>query len=117
MAGRLNLNFDETTLDQLPAALAPEVLANISKSRLKAELEITLEEERVIPALLKLEGTGALKVMFGMSVERSLLENLDKLRHNSVTPIESYLLALLLSILDDELEGCIESFHWPKRLS
>ncbi len=115
LAGRLNLNFDETTLDQLPAALAPEVLANISKSRLRAELEITLQETRVTPALLKLEETGALKAMFGMSGELSLLERLDKLRHTSTVPIESYLLALLLSILDDELESYLESFHWPKR--
>ena len=115
LAGRLNLKFDETTLDQLPAALAPEVLANISKSRLKAELELTLEETRVTPALLKLEQTNALKTMFGMSVEQFLLEHLDQLRHTSVVPIESYLLALLLSILDDELESYLESFHWPKR--
>ncbi len=115
LAGRLNLNFDETTLDQLPAALAPEVLASISKSRLRAELELTLQEARVTPALLKLEETGALKAMFGMSVERSLLENLDKLRHSSIVPIESYFLALLLDILDDELESYLESFQWPKR--
>lgn len=114
LAGRLDLEFDTTTLKQLFAALVPEILTSISNSRLKAELELTLKEKKVTPALLKLAQTGALKAMFGMSVDKVLLERLDKLSSNLVVPSESYLLALLLTIVDDELEQCLESFQWPK---
>ena len=58
LAGRLGFSFDDETLAQVPAAVKPKVLKQISPSRLRAELELTLAEKRVAPALLYLETLG-----------------------------------------------------------
>ncbi len=52
----------------LPPALLPEVLRTASKSRLRDELLLTLEEDTFYEALALLEELGALKPLYGLSL-------------------------------------------------
>ena len=115
LAGRLGLRFEEDTLAQIPAALSDSVLGRVSASRLRAELELTLNENTVTPALLVLDKTDALQAMFGMSLEPTLTERLDTFRHTEAVPDESYLLALLLGVPEKGLTAAVAKFHWPRR--
>ena len=115
LAGRLGFHFDDETLAQVPAALEPDILQQVSPSRLRAELELTLAERRVAPALVQLEALGALEVMFKTQTDVDLLERLDKLRQKKAAPDESYLLALLLNVSEDELLPLLETYGWSRR--
>ena len=115
LAGRLGLHFEEDTLAQIPAALSKPVLERVSASRLRSELELTLSESVVTPALRQLDVTGALKAMFGMKLDAALTERLDTFRQNETVPDESYLLALLLGVPERELAARVEAFHLPRR--
>ena len=115
LAGRLGLDLEEDTRAQIPAALAPAVLGRVSASRLRAELELTLSENAVTPALRVLETTGALAAMFGTTLDARLTERLDTLRHTETVPDESYLFALLLGVPEHVLAARLERFHLPRR--
>ena len=62
LAGRLGLRFDGDSVAKAQAALRPSVVDNVSGQRLRAELEITLSEARVAPALRQLDALGALGI-------------------------------------------------------
>lgn len=115
LAGRLGMHFHPDTAKQIPAALAPELLQNLSKSRLRNELMLTLAELRVMPALALLEHYGVLQAMFGLMYNLRLLQNLDAQRAAHPIPDESYLLALLLGLSAALRDDVVQSFHWPKR--
>lgn len=115
LAGRLGFSFSDEARSQTEAALTKDVLANVSHARLRAELELTLSETRVAPALKILKELGALAAMFGLSLDASLIESLDELRLDTDVSTESYLLALLLSLTGTDLEPTLETFHWPMR--
>jgi tRNA nucleotidyltransferase (CCA-adding enzyme) len=115
LAGRLGFRFHDDALNQIDVALHPRLLAKLSASRLRAELLLTLAEPRVAPALEHLERCGALKAMFGYRVEPTLAQ-LDAERQRREIPDESYLLALLLSLPEREVEAHRQRFHWASRL-
>lgn len=115
LAGRLGFHFEEATHAQIPAALEDGVLAQVSASRLRSELELTLAELQVRPALEVLDETGALAAMFGLRLNEALLGALDAARREGEVPAESYLLALLLELSEAEREAVIRRFHWPRR--
>ena len=115
LAGRLGFSFDDETLAQVPAAVKPDILKQISPSRLRAELELTLAERRVTPALVQLEALGALETMLKTRTDTDLLERLDKLRQEKAAPDESYLLALLLSVVEDNLLSLLDTYGWSRR--
>jgi tRNA nucleotidyltransferase (CCA-adding enzyme) len=99
----------------MKTALNPEVLGKISKSRLRSELQLTCAEPRVSPALKLLDSCGALKAMFDMQADETMLKQLDAQRREHPIPDESYLLALLLSVPDKHLLRHSNMFSWPKR--
>ena len=118
LAGRLAFRFDQDTAERARAALVPEVLGGVSRTRLRSELELTLREARVAPCLASLQELGALNLMYGLPWPRAMLERLDELRsHGESVPDESYLLALLYDLDDDACAARLEEFHWPKRLA
>ncbi len=121
LAGRLGFRFESVTAEHARAALVPEILANVSRSRLRAELELTLAEPRVAPALRRLEELGAVRAMFRLPYDgapisaAALVEALDALRREGDVPDEAYLLALLLGAEDEAVETHMRAFHWPRR--
>ena len=117
LAGRLAFRFDEPTAERARAALVPEVLGGVSRTRLRAELELTLGETRVAPCLACLHELDALRAMYGLPFPLRMLERLDALRAEGV-PVadEAYLLALLHDLDDEACAARLETFHWPKRL-
>ena len=115
LAGRLGLRFEDDTRAQVPAALAPAILGRVSADRLRAELELTLNENAVTPALTVLDTVGALSAMFGLNLDTSTTERLDTLRRAEDVPDESYLFALLLGVPEEAVAAQLERFHWPRR--
>jgi tRNA nucleotidyltransferase (CCA-adding enzyme) len=123
LAGRLSFTWEARTHATITKTLTSTALANVSKDRLKHELELTLAEPKVTPALEVLNECGALFTMFGMRLDKSVIARLDELRLGDSSlgdsgldvTSESYLLALLLSIPETELEGRLETFGWPLR--
>ena len=80
LAGRLGLRFDGDAVAKAQAALRPAVVANVSGQRLRAELEITLAEARVAPALRQLDALGALSGLYGLRHEEAATARLDEAR-------------------------------------
>ena len=124
LAGRLGFGFEPETGRLLLDALASGAARSVSRSRLRAELELTLAEPRVGPAITLLSGLGVLEAVFGLSGggprSRDLLVTaLDTLRHEVAVPpetaAEAYLLALLLAATSQEAELHVEEFSWPRR--
>lgn len=121
LAGRLGFRFEPATMARARGALEPRFLANVSHARLRAELELTLEEPRVAPALRVLAELNAIEAMFGLPRASGRLDpleltaGLDALRGAGAVPSESYLLALFLGVPTETLEVHIEAFSWPKR--
>lgn len=121
LAGRLGFRFERGTLSQAKAALDPRFLDNVSRSRLRAELEITLDEPRVAPALQLLAELDALQRMFGLPRAAGPLDPLelatalDALREEGPVPAEAYLLALFVGVPEDALVAHVETFNWPRR--
>ncbi|MFX9269094.1 hypothetical protein ABTN84_18765, partial [Acinetobacter baumannii] len=68
LAARLAFRFSEEALKALPPALLPEVLKGASKSRLRDELFLTLEEDTFLEALSLLEELGALGPLYGLKL-------------------------------------------------
>jgi tRNA nucleotidyltransferase (CCA-adding enzyme) len=115
LAGRLGFTWEEETRQRIAAALDATILRRVSPSRLRTELELTLNESNVTPALEVLAECGALSKMFGLALDKRLLQGLDTLRQDSLVSSESYLLALLLSVPHDHLKEQLETFGWPLR--
>lgn len=115
LAGRLGFNWEEETRKRITGALETNVLSRVSPSRLRSELELTLNETRVQPALEVLEEGRALHAMFGMSLKSDIIERLDTFRQDMTVSQESYLLALLLNVPETDLKERLETFGWPLR--
>jgi tRNA nucleotidyltransferase (CCA-adding enzyme) len=113
LAGRLGFSFERVTRTQIPSGLSSGVLTNVGPERLKNELELTLAEPQVTPALNLLEECGALAAMFQMRADEAVLADLDRQRRQGPIPSASYLLALLNA---SAAEAAIRRFHWPRRL-
>jgi len=116
LAGRLGFTFHPDADERIRVALSPSVLGKISKSRLRSELQLTLAEPRVTPAIKLLARYSALEQMFQMQLDEGALSQLDALRQQGPVPDESYLLLLLLSVPDNKLVRHRQAFHWPRRL-
>ncbi len=134
LAGRLGLRFGDDALAKARASLRPAVVANVSGQRLRAELELTLAEARVTPALRHLEALGALAGLYGLDFDEAAFTRLDEARGERARRGEkdraaageepepngddvAALLVLLASTADDRAEAAVARFHWPKRLA
>ena len=53
--------------------------------------------------------------MFKTRADADLLVRLDELRQKEAVPIESYLLALLLNVAEDDLLPLLDTFGWSRR--
>lgn len=121
LAGRLGFRFEGGTAERARVALSSNYLANLSRSRSRAELELTLAEPRVEPALNVLQELGALHAMFGLLGyggplnALDLARQLDGLRQDAEVPDLAYLLALLVGVDEAAAERHIEQFNWPRR--
>ena len=124
LAGRLGLRFDDDALAKARAALRTEVIANVSGQRLRGELELTLAEPRVAPALRQLAALGALEPLYGLALNSAALERLDQDAQDAPrrgepdgAPGADAALMVLLAATDDEAAAhAFERFHWPRRL-
>jgi len=124
LAGRLGLRFDDDALAKARAALRPEVIANVSGQRLRGELELTLAEPRVTPALKHLDAIGALGPLYGLALDVAALARLDAAGQeaprrgdpDAAPGADAALMVLLASTPDAAAERAFERFHWPKRL-
>jgi tRNA nucleotidyltransferase (CCA-adding enzyme) len=124
LAGRLGLRFDDDALAKARAALRREVLANVSGQRLRAELELTLAEPRVTPAVRQLVAIGAMAPLYGLEADLNALERLDAAAREAPRRGEpeaapgaaAALMVLLCATPDDAAGRAFERFHWPKRL-
>lgn len=134
LAGRLGLRFDGDSVAKAQAALRPSVVDNVSGQRLRAELEITLAEARVAPALRQLEALGALHGLYGLRLDDAAIGRLDEARAEAARrggrPVadgaksdpahadpQPYLLVLLAATPDADAARAVERFHWTKRLA
>lgn len=131
LAGRLGLRFDDDAVAKARASLRPNVVANVSGQRLRAELELTLAEARVTPALRHLEALGALAALYRLGWDEAALLRLDDDRGERARRGEleagdaggrsleatAALLVLLAATPDDDAEAALARFHWPKRLA
>ena len=115
LAGRLGFYYDGETQIALAEALAAGVYRQVSPSRLKNELLITLAETQVAPALAQLAASGALSALYGL-YDTSLVGRLDALKAEAEVPPESYLLALLLSVSEREAEAFVKAFGFSNKL-
>ena len=114
LAGRLGLRFAPETADLIKDALKPEVLNQVSAARFRSELELTLAEPRVLPALNQLSEQGALSSIFGLrGFDKELMAALDE----AETTPESYLLALLLNLSGAASRTWLTRFGYPLRLA
>ncbi|MDF1524540.1 MAG: CBS domain-containing protein, partial [Trueperaceae bacterium] len=80
LAGRLGLRFDDDAAAKARVSLRPSVVANVSGQRLRAELELTLAEARVAPALRHLEALDALEGLYGLKLDEAAMLRLDEAR-------------------------------------
>ncbi len=140
LAGRLGLRFGDDALAKARASLRPAVVANVSGQRLRAELELTLAEARVTPALHHLEALGALEGLYGLDFDEAAFTRLDEGRRERARRGEeasdggraraeagderppdgddvAALLVLLASTPDERAGAAVARFHWPKRLT
>lgn len=119
LAARLGFDYDAETEAQAARALKAGVHERVSPARFQQELLLTLAERQVAPALAHLAGQGeppgALWTLYGLRTT-PLLGQLDALRAHAPVPDESYLLALLCALDDDELAAHQRRTGWPKRL-
>ncbi|WP_114313405.1 CBS domain-containing protein [Thermus caldifontis] len=121
LASRLAFRFSEEALKALPPALLPEVLKTASKSRLRDELLLTLEEDTFLEALSLLEELGALGPLYGFRLPPR--EPFARLRwrypEEGGIPAERLRvearLLLLLCFQEDPLEKAL-ALGLPKRL-
>ncbi|MEX2535522.1 MAG: CBS domain-containing protein [Trueperaceae bacterium] len=116
LGGRLGFEFAEAAKLQAKEALKGDVLAKVSGSRLRAELELTFGESRVSPALQMLDALGALEAVYRLHFDPTLTQKLDELRARGPIPPIAYLHALLLRNPFGRAAAHVETFHWPRRV-
>ncbi len=116
LAARLAFRFAEEALRILPPALLPEVLRTASRSRLRDELLLTLEEDTFYEALALLEELGALRPLYGLSLPEKAPFARLRLPEDTLgrALVEARLLLLLFS-QEDPL-GRARALAVPKRL-
>jgi len=112
LAARLSFRFAEEALKALPPALLPEVLATASKSRLRDELFLTLEEDTFLEALALLEELSALYPLYRLRLPPK--EPFARLRGEGKALVEARLL-LLLYFQEDPMERA-QALALPRRL-
>jgi tRNA nucleotidyltransferase (CCA-adding enzyme) len=115
LAGRLGFSWEEGTRLAISKALASLTLVNVSHDRLKNELELTLEETKVTPALELLSECKALAVMLNLTLNSTVTNRLDVLRQTFDVPSKSYMLTLLLMKPEAELNHWLETFNYSPR--
>ena len=115
LAGRLRLNWEKETWAKIAETLSSRAITNISRDRLKAELELCLSETRVAPVLEELERCGILECYFALSYNPDPVKQLDLYRQHYLIPDESYLLSMLIALGESSLESFLEGFHYPMR--
>jgi tRNA nucleotidyltransferase (CCA-adding enzyme) len=115
LAGRLGLSWEDNTWGKITEALSSEAINNISKDRLKAELELALTERKVSPVLEQFAACEALEICFGLSLNVPVIQSLDSQRKSTFIPFESYLFALFLELDKTTLEAFLQRFHYPLR--
>ncbi len=115
LAGRLDFTWESSTRYAIDQALLASTLSNVSKARFKQELELTLSETRVTPALEAMQECRALSGIFNLSLDIERTNRLDNLRQTLHVPNESYLLTLLLTKPEAELNAWLELFNYPLR--
>lgn len=116
LAARLGFAFEEVTAVRARAALDAGATDLVSAQRLRSELEATLREVRVAPALAELAALGALRRAYGLAHPHGVLTALDALREEGrEVPAAAYLLAMLEPLGEEQRSGIIARFHWPKR--
>lgn len=124
LAGRLGLRFDDDALAKAKVALRPELVANVSGQRLRGELELTLSEPRVAPALRQLDAIGALRALYGLRLDAAACDRLDAAAQEAprrgdpggAPGVAAALMVLLCATPEDETRVAFMRFHWPKRL-
>lgn len=120
LAGRLGFEFEPLTRGAALDALNDDAPHNVSHARMRAELELTLAEPRVAPAITKLTDLGAMRAIFGLEVGEEalvLVAALDAFRsEGEEVPDAAYLLALLTETGADSLHEHFDAFNWPRRL-
>lgn len=116
LAARLGFAFDETTASRARDALASGASDAVSSERLRSELDLTLREVRVAPALAELAALDALERVYGLAYPERVVAALDGLREEGrEVPPAAYLLAMLEPLSDERREEVVRRFHWPKR--
>ncbi len=122
LAGRLGFEFEPLTYRAALDALGEDASRSVSHARMRAELELTLHEPRVAPAIAKLVELGAIRAIFGLEVGASgrslaLVRALDALRaEGEDVPDAAYLLALMIDTGEAALQLHFDDFNWPRRL-
>lgn len=121
LAGRLGFEFEPLTRQAALEALAEGSARHVSHARMRAELELTLAEPRVSPAVDQLIDLEAFEPIFGLAVSASglvveLVAGLDDLRAAAAVVDTAYLLALLAETGEEALLQHFEAFNWPRRL-
>ncbi len=118
LAGRLSFEFAADTAAKARAVVAEGLGAGVSRSRLRAELELTFTEQRVLPALEVMDRLDVLRPLFGLDLAgaRAAVAALDEARAQDAVPEEAYLLALLLGQEEGDAAAHVESFNWPRRV-
>lgn len=113
LAGRLDGQFEPKSKDLVATGLTDDVLEQISPARLRAELELCLQEAQVLPSIKQLCEVGALKSLFAINESSfELIAALDEKRLLQVVDADSYLLALFLSLSDIDLKQLVERYDW-----
>jgi tRNA nucleotidyltransferase (CCA-adding enzyme) len=119
LAARLGFDYDDSTKAQAARALDTGAHERVSPQRLRNELLLTLAEPRVAPALEHLaaqgRAPGALWRLYGLR-STSWVTALDALRARNPVPAESYVLALLNELSEEELAAHQRRVGWPRRL-
>lgn len=116
LAARLAFRFAEEALKALPPALLPEVLRTASKSRLRDELLLTLEEDTFFEALALLEALGALGPLYGLRLPaRDPFARLRPPQEGSAKALLEARLLLLLYFQEAPLKRA-QALAVPRRL-
>ena len=105
LAARLGFRLTPEAEAQLAAALSPEVLKTASKSRLKDELLLALEEPSPQKVLELFDRYGVLEKVFGLRLDEPLWEAIRRLeagRPEVAAPPEAYLYLLAAAAPDPE---------------
>ena len=117
LAGRLSFEFAADSAAKARAVVAEGLSEGVSRSRLRAELELIFAEQRVAPALSVLDDMGVLEPMFGLKNDADGVRALDAERAtNGDVPDEAYLLVLLMGQTDSAATEHVQDFNWPRRV-